>query len=199
MRFNCVLLLVVVFAYFHSVAKAQTSKQYQYEPSAKHPYGLANPKAPAQIKDFAALVGDSQCQSTARNPDGTWQQPETILWRYKYIMNGFGVQDETLKPDGSHSGSIRQYDAKNSQWNVHYYSSSAPAAILPAWTGNKTENGDIVLYKEQKAPNGMEGFYKITFFEISEEKFNWKGEWVDKEENIIYPTWKISCIKKVSD
>ncbi|TRY31094.1 hypothetical protein FM019_12205 [Aliiglaciecola sp. M165] len=181
----------------HSLLYAQPSKLYQYEPSVKHPYGVVNPKAPEQIRDFAALVGNSQCQSTARNPDGTWQQPEAILWRYKYIMNGLAIQDETLKPDGSHSGSIRQYLPDEKKWFVHYYSSSSPTTALPAWSGNKTKDGNIILYREQKAPNGMEGFYRITFFDISDAKFEWKGEWVDKEEKIVYPTWKISCKKKV--
>ncbi|WP_221934377.1 hypothetical protein [Aliiglaciecola sp. M165] len=197
MRFRPGLFLLVLSVNCHSLLYAQPSKLYQYEPSVKHPYGVVNPKAPEQIRDFAALVGNSQCQSTARNPDGTWQQPEAILWRYKYIMNGLAIQDETLKPDGSHSGSIRQYLPDEKKWFVHYYSSSSPTTALPAWSGNKTKDGNIILYREQKAPNGMEGFYRITFFDISDAKFEWKGEWVDKEEKIVYPTWKISCKKKV--
>lgn len=198
MRSTLSFLLIIISVHVHAETQWLTSTDYPYEPSAKYPFGRANPNAPEQIKDFSALIGLSQCQSTARNPDGSWQPPQEIFWRYTFIMNGFGVQDETLKPDGSHSGSIRQYIAEQNQWYVHYYSSGAPTPVLPAWQGNKTENGDIVLYRERKAPNGMDGFYKITFYDISESKFNWLGEWVDKEEKIKYPTWKIECKKTVS-
>jgi len=54
----------------------------------------------------------------------------------------------------------------------------------------------MVLYKEQKAPNGMAGFYKITFSEMTEDGFKWSGDWVNPDESIVYPTWKIECIKR---
>ncbi len=111
-------------------------------------------------------------------------------------MNGMGVQDETLKADGKHSGSIRQFIADSTRWYVHYYSSGSPSTVLPAWEGNKNEEGKIVLYREQTAPNGMDGFYKITFSEMDAEGFNWLGEWVTPDESISFPTWKIECKRR---
>ena len=183
-------LLLVLFATAFNYAQ-----NYNYEPSPEHPFGLPNPEAPQQILDFAPLIGECHCQSVSRKADQTWAEPVDMIWRFKYIMNGVGVQDETLKSDGKHSGSIRQYIADSSQWYVHYYSSGAPSVTLPAWEGNKNEKGDIVLYNDQKAPNGMEGFYKITFSEINETGFKWLGEWVTKDESFSFPTWKIDCIK----
>lgn len=177
----------------------QASAQFPYEVSPAHPYGLPNPAAPPQILDFAPLIGSCECISESRNPDGSWGQPVDMIWRFKYIMNGMAVQDETLKTDGKHAGSIRQFIADSSQWYVHYYSANLPSTVLPAWEGNKTESGDIVLYRDQKAPNGMEGAYKITFSEISSDGFNWLGAWVSKDESIVYPTWKISCKKKIEN
>ena len=174
----------------------QISAQFPYEVSAEHPFGLPNPEAPAEILDFAPLIGLCECISESRNPDGNWAKPVNMLWKFKYIMNGMAIQDETLKEDGKHAGSIRQFIADSAQWYVHYYSSNLPSTILPAWEGNKEENGDIILYRDQTAPNGMEGDYKITFSEISADGFNWLGAWVNKDRNIVYPTWKISCKKK---
>ena len=173
----------------------QLDAQYQYEVSADHPFGLPNPEAPPEILDFAPLIGICECISETRNPDGDWAQPTNMLWKFKYIMNGMAIQDETLKEDGMHAGSIRQFIADSAQWYVHYYSSNLPSTVLPAWEGNKQENGDIVLYRDQTAPNGMEGNYKITFSDISSDGFNWTGAWVSKDETIIYPTWKIRCRK----
>ena len=170
---------------------------YKYEPSTIHPFGVPNPEAPPQILDFAPLIGECDCKSTARNADQTWQEtPVDMIWRFKYIMNGFGVQDETLKADGGHSGSIRQFSQDSSKWYVHYYSNKGVTPVLSAWSGNKNEEGNIILYKKQKAPNGTEGFYKINFYDISEEGFKWLGEWVNTAETFSFPTWKIECKKR---
>ena len=176
---------------------AQSAIDYKYEPSVENPYGLPNPDAPEQIRDYHPLIGESVCKSIARNADQTWGDTLQMIWRWKYISNGMAVQDETLKEDGAHSGSLRQYIADSSRWYVHYYSNSAPTTVLPAWEGNKTENGDIILYREQKAPNGMDGFYKINFKDISDSGFTWLGEWVNTAETFSFPTWKIYCNKVV--
>lgn len=169
--------------------------QFNYEPSAEYPYGLPNPEAPEELLDFAPLIGECNCKSETRGPDGNWNAPVDMVWRFKYIMNGMAVQDETFKSDGSYAGSIRQFIQDSTKWYVHYYSSGGPTPVLPAWEGNKTENGDIVLYRDQTAPNGMEGDYRIVFSDISDNSFNWLGAWVSKDRSIEYPTWKISCIK----
>jgi len=171
------------------------SGQYNYEPSAEHPFGLPNPEAPAEIKDYQPMIGICDCISERRAKEGHWLEPENMTWEFKYIMNGMGVQDQTLKVDGGHSGSIRQYIPDSSQWYVHYYSSTFPTTTLSAWTGGKVGD-DIILYRSQKAPNGMDGSYKILFSNISEQGFSWLGQWVNPDETIKYPTWKIECKKR---
>ncbi|NNF85661.1 MAG: DUF4440 domain-containing protein, partial [Winogradskyella sp.] len=125
-------------------------------------------------------------------------KPIDMTWEWKYIMNGMAVQDETLKADGKHSGSIRQFIADSSRWYVHYYASGSPSSTLPTWEGNKKENNNIVLYRDQKAPNSMDGFYRLTFYDINDNGYKWIGEWVDKSEQVVYPTWKIDCKKQTS-
>lgn len=169
--------------------------QYSYEASEEHPFGLPNTDAPQEILDFAPMIGECKCSSVSRKPDGNWAEAVDMMWRFKYIMNGMAVQDETFKTDGTYAGSIRQFIPDSTKWYVHYYNSGSPSTILPAWEGNKEENGDIVLYRDQTAPNGMEGDYRITFTDISDNGFKWLGEWVSKDRTIVYPTWKISCTK----
>jgi len=177
-----------------------TFSQYNFEPSTAHPYGLPNPEAPQQILDYAPLIGECDCKSISRKPDQTWAEPVAMTWRFKYVMNGMAVQDETLKADGKHSGSIRQFIADSTRWYVHYYNSGSPSTILPSWEGTKNKNGNIVLYRNRKAPNGTDGYFRLTFSEITSNGFNWVGEWTSLDETIIYPTWKINCTKKlVSD
>lgn len=169
--------------------------QYDYEPSTSNPFGLPNPKAPSEIRDFQPMIGICDCSSSRISKGGNWPEPVRMTWEFKYIMNGMAVQDQTLKEDGSHAGSIRQYNADRNVWYVHNYSSANPSATLGTWQGGKKKN-NIVLYKNQKAPNGMEGNYRITFRNISNNGFNWIGEWVNLDESIVFPTWKIECIKR---
>ncbi|MFY0684302.1 MAG: hypothetical protein JXR20_07110 [Balneola sp.] len=169
--------------------------QYDYEPTADQPFGKLNPVAFPQTGDYEALIGISTCKSQSRASDGTWNNEVDMIWKWKYIMNGMAVQDETLKADDLHSGSIRQFNADSAKWYVHYYASATAVTSLPVWGGSKTEEGKIVLYRDQKSPNGLDGFYRLTFSEITNESFNWIGEWVNTEETIVYPTWKIKCEK----
>ncbi len=167
--------------------------QYDYDPSIEHPFGLPNPEAPQEIMDFASMIGECDCISQTRNADQTWAEPVKMVWRFKYIMNGMGIQDETLKEDGTYSGSIRQFIADSTKWYVHYYSFPKSSTTLPTWEGNKTKDGKLVFYREQKAPNGMDGYYRLSFYNINEKGFKWIGEWVDKTESVVFPTWKIDC------
>jgi len=170
--------------------------QFEYDASAEFPYGKPNPAAPKQITDYEPMIGECDCISTSRNPDQTWAEPVAMKWRFKYILNGMGVQDETLKEDGRHSGSIRQFIADSSRWYVHYYSSAGPSTVLSVWEGNKTEDNTIVLYKEQKAPNGTDGYFRLSFYDISKSGYKWIGEWINMDKTITFPTWKIECTRK---
>ncbi len=68
---------------------------------------------------------------------------------------------------------------------------------MSVWVGDKTEKVDIVLYRDSTDANGTEGFYPLTFYEINDESFKWVGEWTDKTGSNVYPTWKISCKKRL--
>ena len=173
------------------------SAQYKFDESKKHPFGKYNPKAPKQVQDYKELIGLSKCKSERRNPDQTWAKPVKMNWLWKYIMNGTGVQDLTLKEDGSHGGSIRQYSKDSLTWYVHYYTATIASPTLKTWSGNRKGN-KIVLYSKQNAPNGAKGFSRLTFYDISKESFKWIGEWVDEKETIVFPFWRISCKKEKS-
>ena len=171
------------------------AQQFHYEPSIEFPYGKAHTEGPEAIKDWDPLIGKCQCRSVQRNPDGTWQDTIDMTWIWQYILDGKAVQDFSLKADGRHASSVRQYIPDSSKWYVTFFSTFLPSSSPSTWEGGKV-NKDIILYKSKTAPNGLKGFYKITFSDISYEGFNWLGEWVNPDETIRYPTWKIFCKKK---
>ncbi|QNM86151.1 hypothetical protein H9W90_03265 [Polaribacter pectinis] len=193
MKLQTILLIFFCMSFFSILS--QEKENFTFETSKENPFGKYNPEAPKQLLDYKDLIGECNCISESRNPDGTWAKPTKMIWSWKYIMNGTAVQDETLKEDGIHSGSIRQYNKDSLHWNVHYYSSANISSTLSVWNGNKNKEGKIVLYKKQKAPNGAEGFSRLTFYDIDKKGYKWIGEWVDKSEKIVFPFWKISCVK----
>lgn len=198
--YSKLLIFITLIVAFFGCKNASTLEDthFPFEASDQHPYGQPNPEAPPEIKDFSLLIGTCDCESTQRIDKDHWSDTTAMIWRFKYIMNGMAIQDETLKEDGKHSGSIRQYIADSSKWYVHYYSSAKPLPSLPTWEGGKVENGNIVLLKDTKAPNGIDGDYRIIFSNISENGFDWHGEWVSKDGSYVYPTWKITCDKRHS-
>ncbi|MEQ8244774.1 hypothetical protein [Fulvivirga sp.] len=168
------------------------AQHYKYAPSSENPFGLPNPNAPKEITDYKEMIGKCNCKSLARIDQNTWADTVAMTWEFRYIMDGMAVQDITNKEDGAHSGSIRQYNADSAKWYVHYYATSGAPSKLPVWEGNRTDD-KIILYKDQNAPNGTPGYYRITFFNISNKGFDWLGEWVDKKETFSHPIWKIFC------
>ena len=171
------------------------AQNYQHTSTEASPYGSWNPDAPEELKDFESLIGTCDCKSVNRNQDGTWRDTVSMSWTFKYVMDGKAVMDETLKEDGGHTMSIRQYNADSSKWYVTFFASNSVSPSPSTWAGGKTDD-DIVLYLDQKAPNGMDGYSRLTFYNISKKGFKWKGEWVDRQETINFPFWLIDCTKR---
>lgn len=184
--FNCV--------FFISALHGQTIDQ-SYEPSSAHPFGAYNPEAPEEVKAFELMIGICDCESVRRSPEGEWQDTTAMTWQFKYVMNGTAVQDEVWRPDNQYAGSIRQYQADSAQWVVTYFSYPAVSMQPGVWHGGPKGN-QIVLKMDQKAPNGMEGDSKLTFYDIRKDGFRWKAEWVTKDESFTFPVWKIDCTKR---
>ncbi|NND95258.1 MAG: hypothetical protein HKN45_10355 [Flavobacteriales bacterium] len=165
------------------------------EPAIDNPFGSPHPDAPEEIKDWHELIGECHCRSVKRLDKDNWADTTDLVWKWKYIMNGTAVQDETFNSDSSYAGSIRQYIPDSARWYVHYYSNPGQTPKIPTWEGNRIGD-EIILYNDQKAPNGMDGKFKITFSNIREDGFDWRGEWVTPDESFIYPTWHIMCKKR---
>ncbi|MBX2845701.1 MAG: hypothetical protein KTR13_05740 [Saprospiraceae bacterium] len=142
---------------------------------------------------FDPLLGTCLCSSERRNPAGDWQPDQDLIWTWEEIMNGKGIQDKFQLADGNTGGSIRQYNEGADKWYVHYYASGAPTPTLKAWEGGLNDAGEIVLYSAQQLPSGEHGFIKLTFFNISDAGYEWKGEMVNKDESLVQPFWRITC------
>ena len=187
--------LIAALLFWSGSAQGQAQANFnEYEPSDEYPYGKLNPDAPAEVGDFAGMIGLCDCASVSRNQDGSWQDTTAMEWSFKYVLNGTAVQDEVWR-ESNFASSIRQYHADSAQWIVTYYSYPFVSYKVGVWRGNKVGE-EIVLKQPQKAPNGMDGFSRLTFYDISPAGFKWKGEWVKDDGTITYPFWTIDCVKR---
>lgn len=189
---SCITLSVL---FIFQLAAQSGSVSMIYEPSEDYPFGRPNPEAPAEIKDFSPIIGRCDCKSVQRNSDGSWQDTLNMTWQFKYIMNGTAVQDEVWRENGMYAGSVRQYQPDSAKWVVTYFSYPAVSTKPGVWIGQKVGD-EIVLTMPQKAPNGMDGLSRLTFYDMSHKGFRWKGEWVDTGQTFSYPFWNISCVKR---
>jgi hypothetical protein len=187
-----VCLIILIFSHF-TILNAQEFSG-EYEASETYPYGHRNPSVSDQIDDFAPMIGICDCKSLRRNPDQTWQDTLDLIWKFKYVLNGTAIQDQTWA-EGIYATSIRQIHPDSAVWVVRYNSYPTINLSSKPWIGKK-EGENIVLLQEQKAPNGFNGFSRLTFSDISEEGFNWTGEWVSDAKGIVFPFWYIWCKKR---
>jgi len=159
-------------------------------------FGTPAKDAPPELLDYRELIGISDCSSRSRALDGTWGEPQDMVWKFRYILGGTAVEDEAFRSDGFRAGSIRQFNSEEKSWFVHFYSTSGKnPATLPSWKG-KREGNEMNLSSEQKAPNGAEGYYKIRFYNISDSGFKWLGSWESKDGSVVFENWTIECRKR---
>lgn len=163
--------------------------------TASNPYGKVNPSAYPEVRDYESLIGTCDCKVTLRLPDGTWSDSVGAIWDFKYILDGTAVQDEIWREDGVAASGVRTFNPDSARWSVTYYASVGQPINPLVWEGGKKED-KIVLKRPQKAPNGFDGFSRLTFYDISEEGFKWKGEWASPDGSIVFPFRYITCKKR---
>ena len=163
-----------------------------YAPSKAHPFGRPNPKAPKEITQFAFIVGQCDCIDSIRLVPGDpkWTIMKST-WDGKYIMNGTAIQDGGPN-DRFNPLNIRVYDPKQQKWIVTYF--STPRYSSGVWKGKK-EGKTMVMRKPTTSPTGHKGENRLTFYNISDKGFSWKGEFVSEDGKIVYAFWKIQCTK----
>ena len=182
-----------------STTTPQREGGFEYEPSAAHPFGRPNPAAPPELADFAFMIGRNDCTDSRRQPNSDdWVEGERT-WDAQYTMNGFAIID-TGGSGGAANGNMRVYDPATSQWQVTFF--SMPAYSSGVWAGGRVDAPDtaagyvLVLKQDIPAPGTQfAGDSTLTFSEISDSGFEWRGEWISKDGSVIYPFRRISCRK----
>ncbi len=150
-----------------------------YEPNPAYPYGRPNPAAPAELTQFAFMIGEFDCIDEIRQRDGTHKSFRAI-WNAHYFLNGFGIQDEYWTPD-FHTSNIRIYDPEAGHWKITFF--RMPGYQSGVWEGGL--EGDDLVFRSGGRTSGP----GLTFYQRTAEGFKWHSGGDD-------PGWKSTCTRR---
>ena len=162
---------------------------FRYEPTPAFPHGRPNPDAPEQLADFAFMIGSFACHDARRLPDGSMQEFDAI-WTAHYFLNGHAIQDQYWA-QGFFTSNIRQFDESAGEWRVHYV--SEPGFTTGVWSGTR-EGDTITLTRDIPQADGNVIVSRLTFANVSDSGFNWRGE-SDLPDGSTITGWTSDCVR----
>ena len=160
-----------------------------YEPNVAYPFGRPNPKAPAELSQFAFMIGINECMDETFNADGS-SEKFPARWNAHYFLNGYGIQDQYWTPGEFVTSNIRIFDSKSGKWKVTFF--TKPGYGSGAWEGEQL-GSELVMHQFSTAADGSTSESRLTFYDISDGGFEWKAETVRGDTTVI--GWTSSCHK----
>ena len=122
--------------------------------SVENPFGLPNPDAPAELAQFAFMIGQNDCTESKRErTSGDWIQSDRS-WDAHYVLNGYGIYDTggaiSAGNDKATNGNMRLFDKAKGVWQVTFFAS--PNYSSGTWAGNQVD--DRIVLKKTSASHG---------------------------------------------
>lgn len=146
-----------------------------------YPYGRLNPQAPPETEHWGRLAGEWKCTIEVPLPDGKWVQGGKAKWVWKYILDGFAVQDlwyqnwidlpptiASINRDAAGTN-IRMYLPAEKRWEAVWFNNGK----------NTTSRFEAVSDEKRivmTGENAQGDLSRITFFNITQDAFDWKSE-----------------------
>ena len=161
-----------------------------------------NGNAPVETESLGRLVGKWDAKIERLDRDGNWN-PGTnkIEWHWYYILNGHGIQDdwitEKLAKDGSDSTlvygtNIRIFNKQENKWHMAWI--HGDGRKLATFTA-VNENDKVIM--EGRNADGRE--VRITFFDMTDNSFEWQQEWTFDEGKSWTVVVKIHCKRFINE
>jgi hypothetical protein len=161
---------------------------FQISASAETPAsvtGKYNKEAPPELMHWGKMIGQWRTSEEGLKPDGSgWQPSKGADWNFYWALDGWSIRDEYFSPPLSEAvdapenrqmgTNIRVYNKDKKQWQMAWVTKQA--RTVDVYTAVSTER-NIVMLSDGKLPSGKHS--RITFFEITNDSFEWKLEWSD--------------------
>lgn len=161
-------------------AATEDSSMYQ----VKQEFGKLNPKAPAELSQFAFLIGNWNFEAKVNMADGQWSRFKGT-WRGRYILDGYAISDEYRMTDLSGKLivlglNLRTYDASKQTWNIKWLNALTGTwmNLAPSELGGVRSDGQSMIYafKETAPVDSAQAYTRATYTKVSGTHFTWRGE-----------------------
>ena len=145
--------------------------------------------APPELMHWGKLVGQWAVEGESLKRDGSgWEPSGAADWDFFWAFNGWGIQDNYTSPPLSqplddeskrqHGINLRVYNPNTKKWVLTWLTT---ASSTPSnFTASSTEDS-VVMLRDKPDANG--NWRRITFFDMTEETFEWKMEWSQDKES----------------
>ena len=150
----------------------------------KQEFGKLNPHAPAELSQFAFLIGNWSFDARVKTADGQ-SHPFKGTWRGRYILDGYAISDEYRMTDLSGKLivlglNLRSYDAAKQIWNIKWLNALTGtwANLAPSELGGVKSDGQSMIYafKEMSPIDSTHAYSRVTYTKVSGTHFTWRGE-----------------------
>ncbi|MBX2874509.1 MAG: hypothetical protein KTR30_20470 [Saprospiraceae bacterium] len=159
----------------------------QYDISSEHPFGRLNPTAPTETQQFHFMIGKFKCQDSLLI-NGVWKQ-SGATWESSYILNGFGIKD-TYRNDDYAGTSIRFFNTSKQKWEVYFF--GMPGGHTGLWEGEELAEM-MVMRQKRTGKHGENLESRLTFYNLDDNSFDWKGELWNLDQGTVTENWKIKA------
>jgi hypothetical protein len=155
-----------------------------------------NPKAPVETNILGQLIGTWEAEQSFKNRDGSWNdEKKYAIWKWYYILDGHAIQDNWISVDSLNNENIigtniRIYNSEENQWYMAWIDKSNRR--LATFTAIN-DSGTVIM----DGTNAKRQHIRNTFFNISENEFDWKQEWTFDEGKSWVIVTKIHCKRKL--
>jgi len=175
-----IVLLLLIAPTRPGAAATEDRSMYQ----VKQEFGKLNPNAPAELSQFAFLIGNWSFEAKVKMGDGQWH-PFKGTWRGRYILDGYAISDEYRMTDLSGKLivlglNLRAYDASKQTWNIKWLNALTGTwmNLAPSELGEVRSDGQSMIYafKEMAPADSAHGYTRATYTKVSETHFTWRGE-----------------------
>lgn len=153
-----------------------------------------NPDAPQETELLGKLEGTWEAEQTILKPEGTWSnEKKHAIWKWYYILEGHATQDDWITIDSLNEErvvgtNIRIYNAEEKQWHMAWIDKTNRR--LATFTA-VNENGIVIM----DGINAKGRHIKNTFFNMTDNEFDWKQEWTFDDEKTWVEVAKIHCVR----
>lgn len=141
-------------------------------------FGSRSPDAPPETAQFDFLVGERHCTTQNMRPDGTLQDGPSATWTGYYILGGFAIQDDWVRPgpdDTLFRGTnIRSFDPRTGKWDNRWL-----AAGSQQWKYYESEQvGDTMVMTGGAGVDAMDRAFldRNTFHDTGAHGFSWRKD-----------------------